>query len=184
MSPNIHPWVTKMYVAGHGGLVGGAVVRALLHKGHDKDPVVRSRSELDLTDQLAVREFFERERPDAVILAAAKVGGIHANNSHEPAQFIRDNLLIQGQCHRLGVQICCQEVRIPGIELYLPEIGSATDQGGLPAHRTVGAHQRVVCDRQDRGCEVMPGVPATVWFQGHLADAHQPVRSRRQLPIG
>ena len=84
---------SKVYVAGHRGLVGSAVVRALEQKGH-VNLVLRTHSELDLTSQHAVREFFEVERPDAVILAAALVGGIHANNSR-PALFIRDNLLIQ-----------------------------------------------------------------------------------------
>jgi GDP-L-fucose synthase len=73
--------------------VGSAVVRALQLKGHT-NLVLRTHHELDLTDQVAVREFFRAERPEAVIMAAARVGGIHANNSR-PALFIRDNLLIQ-----------------------------------------------------------------------------------------
>ena len=84
---------SKIYVAGHRGLVGGAVVRALEQQGFRK-LIVRTHRELDLTDQSAVREFFDLERPDAVVMAAAKVGGIHANNTR-PAEFIRDNLLIQ-----------------------------------------------------------------------------------------
>jgi GDP-L-fucose synthase len=84
---------SKIYVAGHNGLVGSAVVRALRREGHDH-LVLRTHRELDLTNQAAVGEFFEAERPEAVIMAAARVGGIHANNSR-PALFIRDNLLIQ-----------------------------------------------------------------------------------------
>jgi len=84
---------SKIYVAGHRGLVGSALVRALQSRGYER-VVLRSRAELDLTRQEAVQTFFDRERPDAVILAAARVGGIHANNSR-PAEFIRDNLLIQ-----------------------------------------------------------------------------------------
>jgi GDP-L-fucose synthase len=83
----------KIYVAGHRGLVGGAVVRALEQQGH-ANLVVRTHHELDLTEQSAVRDFFQQERPAAVIMAAARVGGIHANNTR-PAEFIRDNLLIQ-----------------------------------------------------------------------------------------
>jgi GDP-L-fucose synthase len=85
--------------------VGSAVVRALQAAGFD-NLVLRTRQELDLTEQSAVRRFFESERPGAVILAAARVGGIQANNSH-PAQFIRDNLLIQDNvidsAYRAGV---------------------------------------------------------------------------------
>ena len=84
---------SKIYVAGHRGLVGSALVRALQSRGYER-VLSRSRAELDLTRQEAVQAFFDRERPDAVILAAARVGGIHANNSR-PAEFIRDNLLIQ-----------------------------------------------------------------------------------------
>jgi GDP-L-fucose synthase len=84
---------SKIYVAGHRGLVGSALLRALQSRGYERI-LLRSRAELDLTRQEAVQAFFERERPDAVILAAARVGGIHANNSR-PAEFIRDNLLIQ-----------------------------------------------------------------------------------------
>jgi GDP-L-fucose synthase len=95
-----------VYVAGHRGLVGSAVARALRAQGYE-NLVLRTRQELDLTEQSAVRDFFNQQRPQAVILAAARVGGIHANNSH-PAQFIRDNLLIQDNvidsAYRAGVE--------------------------------------------------------------------------------
>jgi len=84
---------SRIYVAGHRGLVGSAVLRALQARGYE-NLIVRTRAELDLTEQDPVRRFFASEKPDAVVLAAARVGGIHANNSR-PAQFIRDNLLIQ-----------------------------------------------------------------------------------------
>ncbi len=87
----------KIYIAGHRGMVGGAIVRQLLasrEAGEALDLVTRTRSELDLTDQSAVRAFMQAERPDVVILAAAKVGGIHANNTY-PADFIYDNLMIE-----------------------------------------------------------------------------------------
>lgn len=84
---------SKIYVAGHRGLVGAAVSRSLESQGY-RNQVVRTHRELDLTDQAAVSSFFERERPNAVIMAAARVGGIHANNTR-PAEFIRDNLLMQ-----------------------------------------------------------------------------------------
>jgi GDP-L-fucose synthase len=84
---------SAIFVAGHRGLVGSAVVRALGAQGY-KRLIVRTHDELDLTEQTAVREFFRREQPAVVIMAAALVGGIHANASR-PAEFIRDNLLIQ-----------------------------------------------------------------------------------------
>ena len=95
----------RIYVAGHRGLVGSAVVRALNAQGY-RNVIVRTHQELDLTEQRDVREFFEAEKPDAVVMAAARVGGIFANNS-KPAVFIRDNLLIQDNvidaAHRSGV---------------------------------------------------------------------------------
>jgi len=84
---------SRIFVAGHRGLVGSALVRALQKRGHSH-LLLRGHDELDLTDQQSVNRFFESERPQVVILAAARVGGIHANNSR-PALFIRDNLLIQ-----------------------------------------------------------------------------------------
>jgi GDP-L-fucose synthase len=83
----------KIYLAGHRGMVGGAILRQLQARG-ETNIITRTHSELDLTDQAAVREFMQGERPDVVILAAAKVGGILANNSY-PADFIYENLMIE-----------------------------------------------------------------------------------------
>ena len=83
----------KIYVAGHRGLVGSALVRNLEQRGYS-NLLRRTHAELDLADQQATHEFFAREKPDYVFLAAAKVGGIIANNTY-PAEFIRENLIIQ-----------------------------------------------------------------------------------------
>ena len=83
----------KIYLAGHRGMVGGAILRTLQARGHT-DIITRTHAELDLTDQAAVRTFMQAERPDVVILAAAKVGGILANNNY-PANFIYENLMIE-----------------------------------------------------------------------------------------
>ena len=83
----------KVYVAGHRGMVGSAIVRNLQEKGY-ANIVTRAHKELDLTNQAAVQSFFEQEKPDQVYLAAAKVGGIHANNTF-PAEFIYQNLMIE-----------------------------------------------------------------------------------------
>lgn len=83
----------RIYIAGHTGLAGSALVRKFSEKGHDR-LLLRTRAELDLRDQASVDAFFKSERPDHVILAAARVGGIIANNTR-PADFIYDNLMIQ-----------------------------------------------------------------------------------------
>ena len=96
----------KIYVAGHRGMVGSAIVRTLQAQGQT-NIVTRTHAELDLTDQAAVRHFFEAEKPDQVYLAAAKVGGIHANNTY-PAEFIYQNLMMEANiidaAFRNGVQ--------------------------------------------------------------------------------
>jgi len=95
----------KIYLAGHRGMVGGAILRQLRARG-ETNIVTCSHAELDLTDQAAVRAFMQVERPDVVILAAAKVGGIFANNS-SPAEFIYENLMIEAnvihQAYAAGV---------------------------------------------------------------------------------
>tara|TARA_Y100000815_G_scaffold244587_1_gene242953 strand:+ start:519 stop:1490 length:972 start_codon:yes stop_codon:yes gene_type:complete len=94
----------RVYVAGHRGMVGGAISRKLAGRGDEV--VTRTHRELDLTDQAAVRDFFAAEKVDAVVLAAAKVGGIHANNTY-PAEFIYENLMIEAnvihQAYAAGV---------------------------------------------------------------------------------
>ncbi len=100
------PLDARIYVAGHRGLVGSAIMRALEQRGY-RQLVVRIHAELDLTDAVAVRAFFEQERPEFVFLAAARVGGILANDTY-PADFIRDNLAIQNNvidaAYRSGVE--------------------------------------------------------------------------------
>ncbi|QEQ57796.1 GDP-L-fucose synthase [Chlorobium phaeovibrioides] len=85
----------KIYIAGHRGMVGSAIVRHLLALGVPSSSIItRTHAELDLTNQVAVNEFFATEKPDQVYLAAAKVGGIHANNTY-PAEFIFENLMVE-----------------------------------------------------------------------------------------
>jgi GDP-L-fucose synthase len=96
----------KVFVAGHRGMVGSAIVRRLQSAGFDR-VLTRSRSELDLLDQRAVNDFLAAERPDYIVIAAAKVGGIHANNTYR-ADFIYQNLMIEANlihgAHLQGVQ--------------------------------------------------------------------------------
>ncbi|MCM1160405.1 MAG: GDP-L-fucose synthase [Roseburia sp.] len=95
----------KIYVAGHRGLVGSAIVRSLKEKGYE-NIIGRTHKELDLTNQAAVREFFQQEKPDVVVLAAAKVGGIHANDT-APAEFAYENMQIQ-----CNVIKCCHDFKV------------------------------------------------------------------------
>ena len=96
----------RIYLAGHRGMVGSAIARQLEARG-DCELIARSHAELDLTDQAAVRAFLLEQRPDQVYVAAARVGGIHANNTY-PADFIYDNLMVECNlieaAHRAGVQ--------------------------------------------------------------------------------
>ena len=96
----------RIYIAGHRGMVGSAIVRQLKQAGHE-NLLLRTSAELDLRDQSAVRAFMQAEKPDVVIVAAAKVGGIHANNTY-PAEFIYQNLMIEcnviHEAYRCGVQ--------------------------------------------------------------------------------
>ena len=95
----------RIFVAGHRGMVGSALVRRLASEGCEV--VTAGRDVLDLTDQAAVRDWFNTEKPDAVILAAAKVGGIHANETY-PVDFLADNLALQTNvitsAHESGVE--------------------------------------------------------------------------------
>lgn len=97
---------SKIYVAGHGGMVGSAVVRAFEAAGYG-NIVTRSHMELDLTNQAAVRAFYQTERPDVAVIAAARVGGIHANSTY-PAEFLYQNLAIAQNCideaYKVGIR--------------------------------------------------------------------------------
>ncbi|MDP6190640.1 MAG: GDP-L-fucose synthase [Gammaproteobacteria bacterium] len=98
--------IRKIYVAGHRGMVGSAIIRQLMKIGHNYI-ITRTHAQLDLTNQAAVNDFFSTEKPNEVYLAAAKVGGIHANNTY-PAEFIYGNLMVSANviqaCHLNKVQ--------------------------------------------------------------------------------
>lgn len=111
----------KIYVAGHRGMVGGAIVRQLLASGHPSDHIVtRTHAEVDLTNQAAVQAFFQEERPDQVYLAAAKVGGIHANNVY-PAEFIYQNLMIQANVVEAAFQQGVKKILLLGSSCIYPK---------------------------------------------------------------
>jgi GDP-L-fucose synthase len=113
---------TKIYVAGHRGMVGSAITRVLQGKS-DCEIITRSHDELDLTDQRAVRLFFESERPDQVYLAAGKVGGIHANNTY-PAEFIYVNLMIEANVIDAAFQNGVKKLLFLGSSCIYPRLAT------------------------------------------------------------
>jgi len=110
----------SIYVAGHRGLVGSAICR-VLEKAGFKNILCKTHAELDLTNQAAVREFFEKDQPEYVFLSAAKVGGIHANDTY-PADFIRDNLLIQTNIIDGAYQNGCKKLLFLGSSCIYPKL--------------------------------------------------------------
>jgi GDP-L-fucose synthase len=110
----------KIYVAGHRGLVGSAILR-LLEKKDFKNIVYLAHDVLDLTDQAGVTDFFKRERPDYVFLAAARVGGIHANDTY-PAEFIRSNLLVQANVIHAAWQYDTNKLLFLGSSCIYPRL--------------------------------------------------------------
>ena len=112
----------KIYVAGHRGMVGSAIVRKLLAQGVAQTSIVtRTHAELDLTNQLAVQQFFAKEKPTQVYLAAAKVGGIHANNTY-PADFIYENLMVQANVIEAAFQNGAQKLLFLGSSCIYPRM--------------------------------------------------------------
>ena len=110
----------KIYVAGHRGMVGSAILRELKNQGQH-NIVVRTHAELDLTDQHAVRAFFASENPDQVYLAAAKVGGIHANNTY-PAEFIYQNLMMEANVIHQAFESGVQKLLFLGSSCIYPKL--------------------------------------------------------------
>ncbi len=119
MTPQDEP---RIFVAGHRGMVGSALLRKLLETGVSADRLVTcSRQTLDLTQQQAVRNFFEKERPDQVYLAAAKVGGIHANNTL-PADFIYENLMVQSNVIEAAFRFGIRKLLFLGSSCIYPRL--------------------------------------------------------------
>ena len=110
----------KVYVAGHRGLVGGAICRQLSARGYENG-VTRASSELDLRESREVDAFFDEERPEVVILAAAKVGGIHANATW-PADFIVDNIAIESNVIRAALRTGCEDFLFLGSSCIYPRL--------------------------------------------------------------
>ena len=112
----------KIYVAGHRGMVGSAIIRELKDQGFE-NIITRTHSELDLTNQQQVQEFFSQEKPDQVYLAAAKVGGIFANDTY-PADFIYDNLMIESHIIAAAHQQKTEKLLFLGSSCIYPKMAS------------------------------------------------------------
>ena len=121
----------RVFVAGHRGMVGSAIVRRLEQGGDATEILTATRDELDLIDQRATFGWLEEHRPDVVIIAAAKVGGIHANNTYR-ADFIYQNLAIQTNLIHGSYLAGIQRILFLGLELHLPQDGTPADARGLP----------------------------------------------------
>ena len=193
----------KIYVAGHHGLVGSAIWNNLKERGYN-NLVGRSHKELDLLDPIAVKKFFDEEQPDAVILAAAHVGGIMANLQYR-ADFIYQNLQIQqnviGESFRHGVkkllflgstciypreapQPMKEEVLLTSPLEYTNEPYAIAKIAGLKMCESFNLqygtiHERAVCHCKDCGTEDVRKLQPAVWHELHRRNADQLVRTER-----
>ena len=169
----------RVFVAGHGGLVGSALVRHLEAEGFT-NVLTATRGQLDLRDQSEVSHWFKANRPDYVFLVAGTVGGILANSTR-PAEFIYDNLMIHGTVVHAAHRVRHTQAALPRLVVHLPAQATQPITEDAAAHRPARADQRVVCDRQDRRHQAVPGVPPAVRLRLHLGDADEPLRAGRQL---
>ena len=165
----------KIYVAGHRGLVGSAIVRALELTGHTNLLTAHAR-ELDLTDQSAVSCVL-RSGAAGLRLPRRREGRRHSGQQHAiGADFIRDNLLIQTNVIDAAWRAWREEAAVPGVVLHLSEVCAAADDRGGAADRAARADQRAVRDRQNRGYQDVPGLSQAVRIRRHQPDADQPLR--------
>lgn len=175
----------KVYIAGHRGMVGSAIVRSLQRQSQPQI-VVRSHAELDLTNQAAVRAFFEYEKPDQVYLAAAKVGGIHANNTF-PAEFVYQNLMIEANIIHEAWRVGVQKLLFLGSSCIYPKLApqpmceGALLTGPLEATNEPYAIAKIagikLCESYNRqyGCDYRSVMPTNLYGPGdnyHLENSH------------
>ena len=175
----------KIYVAGHRGMVGSAIVKQLNVAGY-QNIVVRTHAELDLTDQASVRDFMQQEQPEQVVLAAAKVGGIHANNVY-PAEFIYQNLMMEANIVHQAWAAGCQKLLFLGSSCIYPKLAaqpmqeSALLTGVLEATNEPYAIAKIagikLCESYNRqyGTDYRSVMPTNLYGQNdnfHLENSH------------
>ena len=168
----------RVWVAGHRGMVGSAVVRRL--ESEQCTILTATRSELDLTRQAEVERFVADVKPDAIVVAAAKVGGILANDTY-PADFLYENLLIEtaifGAAHAFDVQ----RLLFLGSSCIYPKLAPQPITEDALLTGPLEETNEALRDCQDRRHQAGAGVSQAVWPRLHLGDAHQPLRAGRQL---
>lgn len=177
--------LAKIYVAGHNGLVGGAIVRALKRAGFSR-LIVRSHSELNLCEQAEVREFFKKEEPEYVFLAAAKVGGIHANAKY-PAEFIYNNLLIETNVIDAAYRNGCRKLLFLGSSCIYPKFapqpmpeealltGALEPTNDCYALAKISGIRMAQAYRQQHGFDAISAMPTNLYGPGdnfHVENSH------------
>jgi GDP-L-fucose synthase len=175
----------KIYVAGHRGMVGTSIVKQLNEAGY-QNIVVRTHAELDLTDQAAVRDFMQQEKPEQVVLAAAKVGGIHANNVY-PAEFIYQNLMVEANIIHQAWAVGCSSLLFLGSSCIYPKLAaqpmteSALLTGTLESTNEPYAIAKIagikLCESYNRqyGTDYRSVMPTNLYGQNdnfHLENSH------------
>ena len=158
----------KIYLAGHHGLVGSAIMRRLAAGGYT-NVVTRSHAELDLTRQADVEAFFEAERAEVRLPRwPPRVGGIGANSA-SPADFIYVNLAIALNVIDSAYKYGAEKLLNLGSSCIFPKMAASADEGGVPPLRTAGAHERGLRPGQDRGNPLVPALQRPVRYQLHQA---------------
>jgi GDP-L-fucose synthase len=175
----------NIYIAGHRGMVGSAIVKQLTEAGY-QNLIIRTHAQLDLTDQAAVRDFMQQEQPELVILAAAKVGGIHANNTF-PAEFIYQNLMVEANVIHQAWAAGCQHLLFLGSSCIYPKLApqpmpeSALCTGVLEATNEPYAIAKIagikLCESYNRqyGTDYRSVMPTNLYGQNdnfHLDNSH------------
>jgi GDP-L-fucose synthase len=175
----------KIYVAGHRGMVGTSIVKQLNEAGY-QNIVVRTHAELDLTDQAGVRDFMQQEKPEQVVLAAAKVGGIHANNVY-PAEFIYQNLMVEANIIHQAWAVGCSSLLFLGSSCIYPKLAaqpmteSALLTGTLESTNEPYAIAKIagikLCESYNRqyGTDYRSVMPTNLYGQNdnfHLENSH------------
>ena len=170
----------RIWVAGHKGMVGSAIARCLAKRG---DEVLKvDRDTVDLRNQAAVQAWLRQHRPHTIVLRRRK-GRRHLRQRCLPRRFHLRQSGDRGQRHHAAHLAGVDETPVPRLVLHLSEIRHAADQGGGAADRSAGTDERMVCDRQDRRDQALPGLPEATRPPLHLGDALQSLRTAATITI-